>query len=569
MTTTLEELANLTVAHLTTCGESINRVAKTRSWDQTRRWTFRIDKSPTLYKKKKKKRIAIHITGEDDEESKEQEKSKTIQRTYILEVPLPTPSDFDFQTLTMIYRLDGIVTTSSIDETKYVLPANWNEGFGPVFSEFSTDLMKARLIKVDQCFPRSIYCSKKLDRLLDDPKYPKMFSRNLLEKSRFLWYNIQEQAQLFSDPTRSKKTYGKEFDGKAKLTELATAASNSSCGTINGIEWTASKEVKKPIFPPDPHPNSDQAPLSLPRSPRPLNSFAYVLYCGQRDKGSILSKLPIFLMQKIYVEHVRGWYLQHINYNGIFASVVAQVDFPKYRGNINVNMMPIVLGNSWSIPLELQPYLPLLAACTINREEWGKVGYLTIHESEVIEDQTSHRRKGMHTETPGTVFFDPLTYEVKNPSKWSPQSHAPLTVAWGRGQYHAGCSTTCEYQGGLYMASNVAASTRVWNCEIKNPNDIVSEHGDLEHIRSFFDKGCFLRPGELCWMTDKTPHESVPLAKGTKRQYFRLVTSEVTAWYENHSTKNPLGIVPPKNVTILKGSKFAEEEKKQENEEGE
>ena len=119
------------------------------------------------------------------------------------------------------------------------------------------------------------------------------------------------------------------------------------------------------------------------------------------------------------------------------------------------------------------------------------------------------------------------------------------------------------------MASNVAASTRVWNCEIKNPNDIVSEHGDLEHIRSFFDKGCFLRPGELCWMTDKTPHESVPLAKGTKRQYFRLVTSEVTAWYENHSTKNPLGIVPPKNVTILKGSKFAEEEKKQENEEGE
>ena len=77
-------------------------------------------------------------------------------------------------------------------------------------------------------------------------------------------------------------------------------------------------------------------------------------------------------------------------------------------------------------------------------------------------------------------------------------------------------------------------------------------------------------------MTDCTPHESLPLPKGTSRQFFRLVTSkesrhlkvlyrismlislfqQVSVWYADHSTPNPLGIEPPKNVVILRGSKF-------------
>ena len=58
-------------------------------------------------------------------------------------------------------------------------------------------------------------------------------------------------------------------------------------------------------------------------------------------------------------------------------------------------------------------------------------------------------------------------------------------------------------------------------------------------------------------MTDRTPHESLPLKTGTYRQFFRLVTSRVGLWFADHSTPNPFGIVPdPKITKIVRGSKF-------------
>jgi len=58
-------------------------------------------------------------------------------------------------------------------------------------------------------------------------------------------------------------------------------------------------------------------------------------------------------------------------------------------------------------------------------------------------------------------------------------------------------------------------------------------------------------------MTDLTPHESLPLRQGTARQYFRLVTSDVSVWYEKHSTANPMGITPDWGTEIVPQSKFA------------
>ena len=100
--------------------------------------------------------------------------------------------------------------------------------------------------------------------------------------------------------------------------------------------------------------------------------------------------------------------------------------------------------------------------------------------------------------------------------------------------------------------------------QITDPTEAVGELGDLEHMRGLLDQGNLLKAGELCWMTDRTPHESMSLKKGTRRQYFRLVTSQVSAWYEDHSTPNPLGVVPPGSVTILKGNKFRKEDGKTE-----
>ena len=161
------------------------------------------------------------------------------------------------------------------------------------------------------------------------------------------------------------------------------------------------------------------------------------------------------------------------------------------------------------------------------------------------------------------------------------------------------------------MASNVANSTRVWNAKIDldsaaaestssasasasaspssssasttsppssskgavvGDGSVVGRLGDLEHLRGALGKGVTLDAGQLVWMTDRTPHESMPLKAGTYRQYFRLVTSEISVWYKEHNTPNPLGVLPGdpgifrngwethrtvKKPVMVEGSKFS------------
>ena len=84
--------------------------------------------------------------------------------------------------------------------------------------------------------------------------------------------------------------------------------------------------------------------------------------------------------------------------------------------------------------------------------------------------------------------------------------------------------------------------------------------GDCEDKRERLSKygPTLLEANRIYWMTDRTPHEAVPLAQDTYRQYFRLVTEDVGVWYDQHSTANPFGVVPPENVRIISESKFAD-----------
>jgi hypothetical protein len=117
------------------------------------------------------------------------------------------------------------------------------------------------------------------------------------------------------------------------------------------------------------------------------------------------------------------------------------------------------------------------------------------------------------------------------------------------------------FEGGIFMASNISNSCTVWNAEVEPSH--IGKLGSLEHLRPLLGKGASVAAGELIWITDRTPHESLPLpastdcvlcespsyrlcdvienceptinilcfAKvGTSRQYFRLVTSNVSAW---------------------------------------
>ena len=94
----------------------------------------------------------------------------------------------------------------------------------------------------------------------------------------------------------------------------------------------------------------------------------------------------------------------------------------------------------------------------------------------------------------------------------------------------------------------------MWDCSVLQPGLL----GDCESIRGRIAKygPTALQANRLYWITDRTPHESLALAQSTYRQFFRLVTSKVDLWYEQHSTPNPLGVVPPPAVRIVTESKF-------------
>ena len=105
-------------------------------------------------------------------------------------------------------------------------------------------------------------------------------------------------------------------------------------------------------------------------------------------------------------------------------------------------------------------------------------------------------------------------------------------------------------------------SCKVWNSQIikakdEDKNEIIGRNGDIEHLRNYLGDSQTMKPNTLYWITDRTPHESLVLVEGTYRQYFRLVTHQVSLWFEDHSTKNPFGIHPDTSITqIVKGSKF-------------
>ena len=296
-----------------------------------------------------------------------------------------------------------------------------------------------------------------------------------------------------------------------------------------------------------------------------FNPVFYTMLLGTYDVGSDLSILfghddVIGLV----FGYVTSWWKSHIiqhpvtsRTRGVYASKVGHVTFPQPSG-ININMMPFVMGETESIPNEYRHYVNILASCPINRQEWGKIGYLTIHESIVTEEGASQRRHGLHTETPGRLRTDCLGDEMKAADvggAWQLQKNPPMTIPWGRGFFGAD-KKFGHYVGGIFMASNVSDSTRVWNCKVDAPAEIVGSLGDLEHLRGVLGEGATLASGDVLWMTDTTPHESLPLKAGTHRQYFRLVTSDIGVWYSQHSTPNPLGSVPGKDVRIITDSKF-------------
>lgn len=246
------------------------------------------------------------------------------------------------------------------------------------------------------------------------------------------------------------------------------------------------------------------------------------------------------------------------------------VAFPPPSG-VNINMMPFIVGSSFKacrLPKYVQPYWDMILSCigpelskasepwstlvkTSNPSDLGKVYFLTIQESQVEAGQ-SQRRPGVHVDSAGEII-------VKSKEKENDIS-ATIIGEEGNGdadtyRYHpwgGGCAhqvanaegTTDGFilRGGIFLASSVPNSCRAWNCQVAS--EAVRHLGNVSQLREGLPEACQLEPGRLYWLTDRTPHESLPLQEGAHRQFFRIVTSQVSLWYSDHSTVNPLGVRP-------------------------
>jgi len=200
---------------------------------------------------------------------------------------------------------------------------------------------------------------------------------------------------------------------------------------------------------------------------------------------------------------------------------IGPIVFPPPIG-IVVNMMPI---SRERFPSELAAYRPLVDDCGFDG-----VQYLTVHES-VVRQGDTQRRPGIHTD--GTKI-----------------------LCWGGGGWGGGSPSPApapkpapkpKRTAGIYMAST-DGRCNVWGSMVYD----VDTHGKVLCDLGAPDQRL---PGTLYWMTDRTPHESLPSERTGWRQFFRLVSGEVSTWYSRHSTPNPLGLLP--TCRIDDSDKFA------------
>ncbi len=186
------------------------------------------------------------------------------------------------------------------------------------------------------------------------------------------------------------------------------------------------------------------------------------------------------------------------------------ISFPAFQGAM-VNMMPIIVGDKASLPEHLQGYQALIDKSSLKQ---GSLAYLTVRES-VTDGKQSQGRGGIHVE-------------------------APKMNCWGGGSWGGSF-----IDKGIYMASNDGACN-LWDERIEDRDKFGGCTPYSEPQR--------MQANRMYWMTDRTPHESLRSQAGFKRQFFRLVSDEISVWYSQHNTVNPKGILP--SCEIVHHNKF-------------
>ena len=349
-----------------------------------------------------------------------------------------------------------------------------------------------------------------------------------------------------------------------------------------------------------------QRPNGYTAPKKRLEPIARILLMGVYDDTHILSTFRgmRYLVQAIWeytIQFNKHYWYKYIHYeldnqeediyepesSQKYLMLVSSIEFPSPKG-ININMMPFYMSYEFKhtfLPRYLKQYFEkLIKPCLRNdRSQQNTICYLTIKESIVDKDKTQ-RRPGLHVESPGKILItpdDPDDFEEEMILMESDRKGGGKCEQeeYYQGGWGGGMRTRTNCYDGIYMASNVGETCAVWDCKVGRDRededgvdrDVIGHLGDIEHLRGCLpeDKKMLMKGNRLYWITDRTPHEALPMRETGKRQFFRLVSNAVNVWYEEHSTPNPNGLMPDEGrVKIIKGSKFGEKGKRQGNKKG-
>ena len=103
--------------------------------------------------------------------------------------------------------------------------------------------------------------------------------------------------------------------------------------------------------------------------------------------------------------------------------------------------------------------------CYGSREDINKVFYLTIHESRV-EPGKSQRRPGVHIDNSGPLKIKNGCFKqncIEGEGVGSITFSRNSFYNWGGGSLY----TNESLSGGIFIASNVPNSCRLWNCNVR------------------------------------------------------------------------------------------------------
>jgi hypothetical protein len=193
------------------------------------------------------------------------------------------------------------------------------------------------------------------------------------------------------------------------------------------------------------------------------------------------------------------------------------IEFPTFQSK-RCLMMPYVQGRPESVPESLRTgYESILEDLAF---EPGQTGWLTIDES-VVQAGSAHRGdrskhgRALHT-------------EVNNESRWGGGSGG----GWGK---KSPVYLTRDTR--ILVASSLGGTTAVWDAEQTD----TTEDGDIGHLAHLYpmETAKILSPGEVVEFGIFTPHESLPVAQSTPRQFIRIIGQGVSG-REDYFTINPL-----------------------------